>query len=333
LRFTRPGRCRGVRGRRWPSICKHMHAGSPPDVSIILVNWNALEITSAALRAVIAGTRGATYELIVIDNGSTRDASVQELPRRFPSIVFLPNPSNAGFSRAVNQGIARAAGRYVLALNNDTRVLDNAVGDAVRYMDAHHEVGALGVLHYNDDDEQSRQPSTYDAPTPLSELLLIARLRTPPPPDARVLYTVGDVEWVCGSFLKIRRECLERVGLLDEAFFAYDEDIDWCSRARRAGWKVRFWPGAALIHLGGGVRLFMRDKTFVHFRSRLTYLRKQHSVASAAIYYVAISAALGFAAVSQAAQCLSGRSTRRDVRDRLDRLRNFAMLRPGRLGG
>jgi len=148
-----------------------------------------------------------------------------------------------------------------------------------------------------------------------------------------VLYTERDVDWVCGSFLLIRRACLEQVGPLDERFFAYDEDIDWCSRAREAGWKVRFWPGAALIHLGGGVRPFMRDKTFVHFRSRLTYLRKQHSMLSAATYYVAISAALGVATLSQAARFVSGRGSGSDVRIRLDRLVNFATLRPGRLGG
>jgi hypothetical protein len=305
----------------------------PPDVSIVLVNWNALEITSAALQAILDGTRSISYEIILVDNGSTRDASARELPRRFPSVIFLENPSNFGFSRAVNQGTARATGRYVLALNNDTRVIGNAIGDAVAYMDAHADVGALGVLHLNDDESHSNQPSSYDAPTPLSELLLIARLRNPPPPDAAVLYTERDVDWVCGSFLMIRRACLEQVGALDEQFFAYDEDIDWCSRARRVGWKVRFWPGASLIHLGGGVRPFMRDKTFVHFRSRLTYLRKQHSMASAAIYYVAISAALGIATLSQAVRFVSGRGSRTDVRTRLDRLVNFATLRPGRLGG
>ena len=310
-----------------------MRDANRPDVSIVVVNWNALEVTSAALQAVLEGTRGVTHEIVLIDNGSTRDASIQELPRRFPSVTFIANPGNFGFSRAVNQGTARARGRYVLALNNDTRVLGNAIGDAVAYMDAHQDVGALGVLHYNDDEAQSKQPSSYDAPTPLSELLLIARLRNPPPPDATVLYRERDVDWVCGSFLLMRRECLDRVGVLDEEFFAYDEDIDWCSRARRAGWKVRFWPGAALIHSGGGVKMFMRDKTFVHFRSRLTYLRKRHSIVSAAVYYLAISTALALATLSQGARFVSGRSTGRDVRSRLDRLVNFAMLRPGRLGG
>jgi N-acetylglucosaminyl-diphospho-decaprenol L-rhamnosyltransferase len=326
--------------RRSPSIFKRMRAGersamelsAQPDVSVIVVNWNALEITTAALRSVIGGT-DVEYELIVIDNGSTHDDSANELPRRFKGAVFIANPSNFGFSRAVNQGLTRATGRYLLALNNDTRVVGNAIGDTVKYMDTHLDVGALGVLHYNDDEERTKQPSSYDAPTPLSELLLVARLDTPPAPDPRVLYAERDVDWVCGSFLMIRRACLEQVGPLDEDFFAYDEDIEWCTRARRAGWKVRFWPGAALIHRGGGVRLFMRDKTFVHFRSRLTYLRKQHSPFAAIVYYVAINVALGAAAVSQALRLLIGRASIRDVRSRVERLVNFAALRPGRVGG
>jgi hypothetical protein len=89
----------------------------------------------------------------------------------------------------------------------------------------------------------------------------------------------------------------------------------------------------SVIHLGGGVKPFMHDKTFVHFRSRVTYLRKQHSLASAAVYYAAISAALALATLAQGARFVTGRGTGDDVRSRLDRLVNFAMLRPGRLGG
>src|SRR4051794_3320566 len=191
-RSTRHRPSRWACTRRSRSISRHMRGDSRPDVSVVLVNWNALEITTAALRAIVDGTRGLRYELIVVDNGSARDASVEELPRRFPSIAFIENPANFGFSRAVNQGTARATGRYVLALNNDTRVIANAIGDAVAYMDAHAKVGALGVLHLNDDREQSNQPSAYDAPTPLSELLMIARLRTPVPPDPAVLYAERD---------------------------------------------------------------------------------------------------------------------------------------------
>src|SRR5882762_4884711 len=104
-----------------------------PDLSIVLVNWNACEMTSAALESIATHTRDISYEVFVTDNGSTRDASVRELPRRFPFIRFIPNAANMGFSIANNQGIVRARGRYVVLLNNDTVQTENALAAAVRY--------------------------------------------------------------------------------------------------------------------------------------------------------------------------------------------------------
>jgi GT2 family glycosyltransferase len=129
------------------------------DLSIVLVNWNACEMTSAALESIRLHTREISYEIFVTDNGSTRDQSATELPRRFPAIQFIPNNGNMGFSIANNQGIARARGRYVLLLNNDTVQTENALGAAVAYMDTHPEVGGLGIQHRNADAGRSEQPS------------------------------------------------------------------------------------------------------------------------------------------------------------------------------
>lgn len=141
-----------------------------------------------------------------------------------------------------------------------------------------------------------------------------------------------DVDWIAGSYLFVRRACLEDVGLLDERFFLYDEDIDWCRRAWKAGWKVRYWPGATMIHIGSGVRLLMSDKTFIHFRSRLQYIRKQHSSVAAVAFYVAISLKLALATCRQILLALFGRATLRDVAERFDRQTMFMLLRSGRSG-
>ena len=303
-----------------------------PDVSVVIVNWNGLALTSDAIGSVLDGTRGVTWEVVLVDNGS-RDGSVPELRRRFPAVRILANERNEGFGRAVNQGFRASRGRYLLTLNNDTRLDGNTIGEACAYMDAHPRVGALGVLHYDAGEPRRVQASAFDLPRPLSELLAIAGLGRLVPHDGFDPSRERDVDWICGSFMLIRRECLDAVGAFDERFFAYDEDIDWCVRARRAGWAVRFWPGASLVHLGGGVAPYMRDKTFVHFRSRLTYLRKHHTVLAAGAYYGSMVAVLTGALLWQCARALPGRAGARDVRERARRLAQFALLRPGRVGG
>lgn len=303
-----------------------------PDVSVVIVNWNRLELTASALRSLYEGTSGVSFEVILVDNGSA-DRSVEQLSRRFPSIRMIANSSNQGFGRAVNQGFHQARGRYLLTLNNDTRLLGNTIGQSVAYMDAHAEVGALGVLHYNEGEPRTVQGSAFNLPRPLSELLAMAGLGALVPHNGFDPARERDVEWLCGSYMMLRRECTDDVGFFDERFFAYDEDIDWCVRARKAGWAVRFWPGAALVHLGGGVAPFMRDKTFVHFRSRLTYLRKHHTVLAAGAYYGSMLAVLSAAMLWQCARLPAGAARAKDVRERARRLAQFALLRPGQAGG
>ncbi len=307
---------------------------APPDLSIVLINWNTYALTAAAIESIERQTRDLRYEVIVVDNGSTRDDSVRELPRRFPSIRLISNPRNMGFSVSSNQGIGAASGRHVLLLNSDTIQTEDALSAAVRYMAAHPDVGALGIAHRNADAARSRQPSAFRFPRPWREVVGPLGL----PFANRHVASLSDegerdVDWVCGSFLLMRRECLEHVGPLDERFFAYDEDIDWCRRAWDAGWRVRFWSGASMIHVGGAARPFMKDKTFVHFRSRLSYIRKHHGVMAAAMYYAFMAGRLSLATGWQALRWLAGRARLAEVRERWSRQRQFALLRPGQSGG
>ena len=306
---------------------------SRPDVSIITVNWNAGEMTARALDSIYEHTRGVTFELIAVDNGSTRDDSAAALPARFPSITFIANPTNLGFSAANNQAVARATGRYVLLLNNDTLQTEDAISAAVRYMDAHPDVGALGIEHRNADATRSVQGSASTFPQPWRELRALLGLAPSgaepaslPPGDER------DVDWLTGSFLMIRRACLEDVGLLDERFFVYEEDIDWCRRAWNNGWKVRFWPGASMVHVGATTAPFIRDKTFAHFRPHLMYIRKHHGAGAAACFYAAMVARLTASTTWQAARWLAGTAPFSQVLERWERQLNFALLRPGRRG-
>jgi len=305
----------------------------PLDVSIVLVNWNATEMTMAALRSIGEQTR-VTHEIIVIDNASTQGVNADELPKRFPALTLIANPRNLGFGAASNQGIAVARGRYVLLLNTDTIQTEDAIGAAVRYMDAHADVGGLGILHRNNDAERSPQPSTFDFPRPWSELAVLVglRRRARPKPTDIPIDGERDVDWLCGSFLMIRRECLDQVGGFDERFFVYDEDIDWCRRAWRAGWAIRFWPDASMIHLGSAAQPFITDKTFMHFRSHLSYIRKHHSWLPASLYYLVMVGRLTLAAGWQVLRWMTGRARLADVRERSVRQLQFALLRPSRSG-
>lgn len=297
---------------------------SPPDLSVIVVNWNTRDVTAACLDSFREHTTGITYEMFLIDNGSTKDDSATELPRRFPWARFTANPDNRGFTRANNQAIREAQGRYVLLLNSDTIQTENAAGAAVAYMDAHPDVGALGIMHRNADAGHTFQPSAHPFPRPWrGTLALLGGGGTPPPPTT----AEGDVDWVCGSFLMIRREALEQVGPLDERYFAYNEDIDWCLAAHQVGWKVRYWPGASMVHIGSVASPHLRDKTGLMFRSHVTYLRKNHGRAAAAAYYAATGLRLFLAAGKQTLRFALGRATRADVRGRWARLRDFVTLR------
>jgi len=245
---------------------------SPIDLSVVIVNWNSLTLTDACLTSIREQTYGIRYEVFVIDNGTTRDDGPSVLPAKHPWITFIRNDGNLGFTKANNQGIRRSRGRYVLLLNNDTVQTENALGRAVAYMDEHPDVGVLGILHRNADAERTPQPSYFPFPRPWAEVADLLGLTRAPDPAAMLPDESGhDADWVCGSFLMIRRPCLEQVGELDERFFIYQEDIDWCLRAGRAGWVVRFWPAASMLHVGSAAKPFMKDKTLVMFRSQVSY--------------------------------------------------------------
>ncbi len=298
-----------------------------PDLSIVIVTWNSRDVTAACLDSIQAKTSGIRYEVILIDNGTTKDDTVNEVPRRFPWVRFIANPDNRGFTRANNQGIREARAPYVLLLNSDTIQTENALGESVRYMEAHPQVGALGILHRNNDPDRTFQPSFFSFPRPWAETL--ALLGVPQAPPAVPEVRTQDVDWVCGSFLLIRRALLGRVGPLDERYFAYCEDIDWCLAARRLGCVVRFWPGVSMIHLGSVSAPHLRDKTGLMFRSQLTYLRKNHGLLQAGAYYAAMGFRLSLALAGQVVKWPQRRATRAGIRERWTRMVDFLLIRSG----
>jgi GT2 family glycosyltransferase len=301
------------------------------DISIILVNWNALEHLRRALSTLREQAQGLDYEVIIVDNASQRDDSARVLAREFDWAKVILNDENRGFGAACNQGIHIARGRYVLLLNTDTVQIENAPAAAVRYMDAHPEVGVLGVRHLCDDAERSVQRSTFDFPNPfhhaLAGLSLDNGFAERPHPERE-----ADVDCVCGSFLMMRRECLEEVGGLDERYFVYEEDADWCLRAWSAGWRVRYWPGASIVHRGASAREFLADKSFMHLRSLLTYFRKNSGVAGVVAFYASMSLRLSAGSTRYGLKALLGQADPNEFSLRLKRQLSFMAARHSRRG-
>ena len=230
------------------------------DVSIVIVNWNAMNYLRNCLRSIVDQTRKCTYEIIVADNNST-DGSQGMLRTEFPNVRAILNERNHGFAGGNNQGMNLARGRYVLLLNPDTLVLDGAVDTCVAYADALRDskVGVLGCQVW--EDEQTIQKTCFQFPSPLNILLTTLGL-TRRYPRSRFL-SKSEMGWwgrrderevdvVSGMFMLVRRDAIDEVGLMDDSYFMYAEEADWCYRFWDRGWKCLFTPRARIMHLEGG---------------------------------------------------------------------------------
>ncbi|MDY7108507.1 MAG: glycosyltransferase family 2 protein [Planctomycetota bacterium] len=229
-----------------------------PDLSIIIVNWNARDLLRDCLDSIEANRGALGLELIVVDNAST-DGSAAMIAREFPSVHLIANGRNAGFAAANNQGLRAARGRFLLLLNPDTVVLDDALTRALRRAEADPTIGILGCQARTAPEVIQR--TCFRFPSPLTTLLWVSGLssRFPRAPllgwatygpwDRR---SEREVDVVSGMFMLVRREALEEVGLMDEAFFLYAEEADWCRRFRDAGRRCVLTPEACILHVHGG---------------------------------------------------------------------------------
>jgi hypothetical protein len=223
------------------------------DLSIVIINWNGLAVLRDCLTSIFGASQGVEYEVLLVDNAS-HDESVAVVQRDFPQAVILRNQQNLGFAAANNRAFAVARGRYVLLLNNDTLALPGALAGSVRYLDAHPTAGALGCrVEYPD---RSFQTSCYRF-TSLLGLFLARVLPLGSARSERLNFNrywgrqftqPTEVDAVAGCFMMVRREVIASVGGFDEDFFMYGEDEEWCSRIKRAGWRIIYFPGATIIH-------------------------------------------------------------------------------------
>ncbi|OJX41182.1 MAG: hypothetical protein BGO78_00060 [Chloroflexi bacterium 44-23] len=229
------------------------------DISFAIVTYNSGEFLKECLRSLIASLDSSfQYEITVIDNGSV-DEMTMEVKIEFPQIHWIQNMENVGYSRAMNQGLMQSFGRYVVQLNPDIFVHKDAFQKMIAYMDANPSVGICSPKVLNRDGSLQKQcHRSYARPWDvLTYFLQLDRLFPKSKLFGRYLLSylpedqISDVEAVSGSCMVIRKEVIDQIGYLDEQFFAYQEDTDFCYRANEKGWRIVYYPPANITHYGG----------------------------------------------------------------------------------
>jgi len=231
----------------------------PPDISVSIVSFNTKDLLRDCIQSLLRSQSDheATLEIIVADNGSS-DGTHEMVREEFPDVKFIETGGNIGYGRANNAALAHATGRYYLILNSDTQVQPNALQTMMAYLDHHEEAGMVGArLVLNDG---STQASCATDPTLAAEFYeqfyldklfpknrLIGRYRM----THWDYETVREVDQICGANFFIRSEAFKQIGGFDPAYFMYYEDIDFCIRLRRTGWKIVFLPDAVIHHVLG----------------------------------------------------------------------------------
>jgi N-acetylglucosaminyl-diphospho-decaprenol L-rhamnosyltransferase len=247
------------------------------DLSIIIVNWNTKDLLVGCLRSLFATVRDLDLEVVLLDNAST-DGSADMVRMWFPQVKLIQSQQNVGFARGNNVALTHAMGQYVLLLNPDTVVLDGAVEQLYQALQIFPSLGAAGAQLLNPGG--SCQPSWGYFPSLWTEVPGLDRLRfTAPQPLVRNLHnkkpSTISVDWASGACLMIRREALDQVGLLDEDYWLYTEEADWCFRAQKAGWRIGWLPEAQVVHMARAASRQRYTETMIHFhRSRLLFLLK-----------------------------------------------------------
>ncbi len=253
------------------------------DLSIIVINWNTCELLRNCLNSVLDGApKGGSFEIIVVDNAST-DGSREMVKRLFPQVTMILNETNKGFAAANNQAMQIASGSNILLLNSDTLVHGDVLANSLAYMDAHWHVGAMGCRVLNEDG--SLQHSTSQFPSLLNLMIQTLGLDRLTFMSAFRKYRMLDwdrqseryVETISGCYLMVRKECIEAVGALDEDFFFFGEETDWCRRIREAGWRVAFAPVGNITHFGGGSSGTLNHRRDLMLSEATVRLHRKHS--------------------------------------------------------
>jgi hypothetical protein len=254
------------------------------DLAAVIVNYRSREPLLTCLRTLTADLAGTAAEIVVVDN-SPGDGAAEAVAAGYPAVRWLPNRENVGFARAVNQGIAATSAPFVLLLNPDCEVRPGAVRGLLARLGEDPRTGIAAPRIVNPDGSLEYSARSY--PDHLTFLFnrysLLTRLFPGNRWSRRYLLTDWDhdtpraVDWVSGACMCVRRRAIDEVGPMDEAFFMFNEDVDWCRRMNLAGWKVTYVPEAVVVHHIGASKGRVAGRVIVErHRGMIRYFRKHH---------------------------------------------------------
>ncbi|HXY39938.1 MAG TPA: glycosyltransferase family 2 protein [Vicinamibacteria bacterium] len=283
------------------------------DLSLCIVSLDCWRVLQDCLESVASAEPGLAREVILVDNAS-RDGTPERVRERFPSVRLIVNGTNVGFTRATNQAIRLSSGRRLVWLNPDTVLRPDSLGQLSAFLDAHPEVGIVGPKVLNADG--SFQPQCRRGlPTPTAALAYMLRLHRLWPTNPRFggylmnhlpVDEATEVAAVSGCCLMARREVWDAIGPLDETIFGFGEDVEWCVRARNAGWQVWYDPRSVIVHLKGqgGVQSKPLHKVWgIHQAMWVFYrkhLRAQHSWPVTALVWAGVWSSFALSSLSVA---------------------------------
>lgn len=256
-------------------------------VSIIILNYQTKGLLKQCLRGIMQSSVSLPYEVIVVDNHSL-DSSVAMVRQHFPAVRLIESPSNRGYAAGNNIGIRQATGTYLLIVNPDIAIFKGAIEAIVAYLETHRQVALVGPKLINPDG--TTQISSYRFPTPIIPIYRRTPLGKLPWAKSHLRhYLMSDwdrnnnraVDWVLGACMMVRRQAVAAVGLMDERFFLYFEDIDWCRRFWQAGFAVHYLADVDLVHYhkrqsaeSPGFKGVLSWATRVHIASAIRYFAK-----------------------------------------------------------
>ena len=269
-------------------------------ISIIIVNYNVRYFLQQCLFSVRAATKNIAAEVFVVDNNSS-DGSIEMLQETFPEVVLIANKQNVGFSKANNQAIKIAKGEYILLLNPDTVVEETTFASVCNFMDEHNDAGGLGVLMI-DGKGNFLPESKRGLPTPQVALYKISGLSALFPESKTFgKYHLGyldknkthEVDVLSGAFMLLRKSVIEKIGMLDEEYFMYGEDIDLSYRITLAGYKNYYYSGTKIIHYKGeSTKKTSVNYVFVFYKAMVIFAKKHFAPGNAALFSFLINLAI-----------------------------------------